>query len=154
MPVFNTDELDLVTLSLDDLTLDEALTHLMLGDTLVIKKYEQTRAKDVLIKLDRRKHTVTLISLDVNPIVEGRRLWQIHNVSFNTLSLHDVYVYDEYTHSMVFKYNPKDVVQIKNHNNDHIYSIESVAVTVDKDVYYRLSTLDGYYKEDELIPFA
>lgn len=153
MPIFNTDGLGLMTLELNELSLDDALSHLMLGDTLIIKKYEQTRDKDVLIKLDRRRHVVTTISLDVNPIVPGRRLWQIHNVSFNTLSLHEVYLFDESTCSIEFKYKPNDVVQRADQDSNSVYLIKEVHVTPEKDVYYTLETLDGYFKENELIPF-
>ena len=150
MPIYNEQASGLVSLQLNDLTLEEAFMHLTLGEVLVLEGYEQTRSKDVLVKLDKRKYEVTMISLDTNPIVPGKRLWQVHNVSVNALSLHRVYLYDEYTYSMSFKHRPDSVVRLNNPKTEHVYTIAEVLASPDKEVYYKLHTLDGYYREDEL----
>ena len=152
MPVYNKEELELVTLDLENLSLPDTLTSLMLGDTLVIRGYESTRGKDILVKLDDRKHKMTYISFDLDPFNPSERYWLIHNVSLNALSLHDVYRYDEYTFSLAYKYKPRDLVQIEG-RPDIVHIINNVHVSPDKEVYYTLEGLDGYYQENELTPY-
>lgn len=155
MPIYDISGLSLVELELEELDLAAVMTSLMLGDILVIKGYEDTRGKDILVKLDNRKHQVTHISFDVDPITFRDRYWMIHNVSLNALSLQPVYRYDEYTYSMQYKYNPRDVVQIDTPEGvDSVYLVSSVLVSPDKEVYYTLEGIDGYYTEAELIPYS
>ena len=150
MPIYDAEAQDLVNLELNDLSLEEAFMYLNMGETLVIAGYEQTRGKDVLVKLDKRKYEVTMISLDIKPIVAGKRLWQVHNVSVNALSLHKVYKYNEYTYSMEFKFYPGSAVRIKEPATEHIYAVEAIFASPEKEIYYKLHTLDGYYHENEL----
>lgn len=152
MPVSDILELGLTELNLKELSLDEVLNHLQAGEVVVVKKYEQTRGADVLVRFDRRKFTVTQISLDVEPVAYGQRHWRIHGVPINALSLHTVYLYEEAKYFLNNKYTPGSIVYVEDVEKPRqIAVVDKVFYDLNNQVYYTLDNLEGlYFTEAEL----
>jgi hypothetical protein len=72
------------------LSFDDALTKLQEDEWLVIKGYESSRHKDVLVRVFREgKYPVTQVSYKVQPVLGefDSRFWQIYDVPLNALAL-------------------------------------------------------------------
>lgn len=145
------DGLGLIELKLNELSLVEAWDRLQEGKYIILASYEETRGLDVLVRLDKRKYTVTQISFDTSPIEYGERYWTIHNVSINALSLGRVFAYDEDLYSIEHKYNPDSIVYYDDGETPRqIAVVDKVYTSSHGDIYYTLDNETGYYAENEL----
>ena len=144
-------ENDLVPVEVKCLTLEESIDELFKGNVIVLQNYEKTRGKDILVRLNDKKYKVTEISHDANIFEYEKPYWQIHNVSLNAISLHNVYKKEVYDTIGGFKLLPGSVVQILQRGElvlaviDNVYRVEG-----SKDMYYTLSDREGYYKATEI----
>lgn len=155
MPIEDPKEFELTELQLNELSLNETWESLQRGETIVVANYEETRNKDVLVRLDKRRYTVTQISFDVDPIEYGQRYWTIHNVSINALSLHKVYPYVESLYSIKHRYSPEAIVYFDDGVLPRqIAVVEKVFVATTGEIYYTLMNEEGYYHELELFDSA
>lgn len=153
MPIFDSGELILTKLNMTNIELEESLSRLLNGEILLIKGYESSRGKDVLVRLDRRKYDVTEVSFHTNPIGDHPPIWQMHPVEINTFSLHDVFPYDEDVYRLNPKYGPGAVVKYSE-SPFLVATINEVYYGEDNLVYYTLHGLDGYYLETELVDYV
>lgn len=149
MPIVNPDLVNLILLDMEPLSLDESFEALLDGEVLVIKEYEKTRRKDVLVKLDRRKYPVTYISYDSKNTHENV-YWEMHNVSINSLALHTVVRYDPLLSDVKFSFTIGDVVQIDKEDEVDIDFIDAIWINEDRQIYYTLNKEEGYFHESEL----
>lgn len=153
MPVLAEELIDLQELRLERLSLEESWDELQAGGTIVIEKYESTQGKDILVRLNKRQHTVTQISFDVAPIVGGfdKRFWQIFNVSINALSLKNVYRYDEALYNLKNQFNVDAIVEYASTaGGKDVAVVTAVFMDAAGDFYYALSRETQLYKETEL----
>lgn len=143
--------LGLTELKMQELSLEEVWAHLQAGDYVVVERYEETRGKDVLVRLDKRRHTVTQISFDVEPVAYGERYWAFHGVTINALSLNKVYLYDEAKFLVKTKFKPLDIVYYSDAEVPRqIAVVDKVFYTLAGVPYYTLQNVEGYYSEAEL----
>lgn len=141
----------LIELKLKELSLEETWEFLQEGYTVVVTNYEETRGKDVLVRLDKRRHTVTQISFDVAPIEYGERYWTVHNVSINALSLHSVFLYEESLYSIEHAYSPGTIVYFDDGAHpSQVAVVDRVFIDELANVYYTLDNEEGYFLEAEL----
>ena len=140
-------ENDLVPVEARCLTLEESIDELFKGNVIVLQNYEKTRGKDILVRINDKKYKVTEISHDANIFDYEKPYWQIHNVSLNAISLHNVYKKEVYDTIKSFKLLPESVVQIRQGGELVLDMIESVyRLEGTKDMFYTLSGREGYYR--------
>lgn len=154
MPLYELEEagVELTQLDLEPLSFEEVLLRLLDGETLVIKEYEKTRGKDVLVRLDKRKYPNTQISYDVDPLGVRQPFWQMYNVSLNALSLHQVVPYDGIYANVHPLYANGSVVHYTDEENI-VAIVERVYIDQNNEVFYTLYGELGYYAEAELVGY-
>ncbi|WP_145475507.1 hypothetical protein, partial [Staphylococcus hominis] len=91
-------------------TLEEKLQALLNGETLYIKKFEKREGGDVLVRLEKKKHTVSQISFTLKPAEGEERFWVTYNIGINDLSLFTCFKFEENTFNYTNKFMINDVV--------------------------------------------
>ena len=144
-------ETDLYPVEVRCLTLEESIDELFKGNVIVLQNYEKTRGKDILVRINDKKYKVTEISHDSNIFEYEKPYWQIHNVSLNAISLHNVYKKDVYDSLKKYKFLPGTVVHVGGLEENKVSIVEQVYQdTLLGNVYYSLGDREGLYSEDEL----
>ncbi|AGK86954.1 virion structural protein [Bacillus phage SIOphi] len=134
-------------------TLEEKLQALLSGEILYIKKFEKREGGDVLVRLEKKKHTVSQISFSLKPAEGEERFWVTYNIGINDLSLFTCFKFEENTFNYTNKFMINDVVFYESEDGRKDTAIvEGVYVSiVDPDVFaYKLSRDDGIYAEEDL----
>lgn len=139
------------------LSFDDALTALQEDEWLVIKGYESSRHKDVLVRVFRDgKYPVTQVSYQVQPVLGefDSRFWQIYDVPLNALALFPVYLYDETVASYDNLFSMDNVVSYSYVKDVSIVTgaslIEAIYSGSNGEYYYKLVDEIEYYHEAEL----
>lgn len=93
--IVRTQEIDLGPVSLEPLGLRKSLDYLLDGEVLLVRGIEQTRGKDVLVRLDDRRVPVTQISYDIQPADGYWRdsYWVVFDLPLNAFSTYPCYLY-------------------------------------------------------------
>ena len=145
----NENDLNLVEVSC--LTLEESIDELFKGNVIVLQNYEKTRGKDILVRINDKKYKVTEISHDSNIFEYEKPYWQIHNVSLNAISLHNVYKKDVYDSLKKYKFLPGTVVHVGGLEKNKVSIVEQMYQDSLGNVYYSLGDREGLYSEDDLV---
>lgn len=135
--------------------LRETIDALFNGDVLLVKGLEQSRGKDVLVRLNiEGKIPVTQISYDVMP-PDGewrKSYWAVYDLPFNVFSTYPCYIYDATTTNHPPKYLVGSTVYYMS-KQDGIYD-SAIITEILKDEnnkwYYQLSRDNQIYTEDEV----
>lgn len=137
------------------MTLRETIDALFNGDVLLVKGLEQSRKKDVLVRLNiEGKIPVTQISYDVMP-PDGewrKSYWAVYDLPFNVFSTYPCYIYDATTTNNPPKYLVGATVYYTS-KQDGVFD-SAIVTEVLKDEnnkwYYQLSRDNQIYAEDEV----
>lgn len=134
-------------------TLEEKLQALLRGETLYLRKFERTNNKDVLVRLDHKKHTVSKISFDMTESEMDPRYWTTYNVGLNDLSLFTAIKFEEGIPQYTHRFMVDDIVTYQTESGERKAGIveEVYVYNEDHNFYaYRLSGEENLYLEEHL----
>jgi hypothetical protein len=135
-------------------TLEEKMQALLNGEVLFIKKFEVQEGADVLVRIIRKKFTVSQISYDVEASEQDDRYWVTFNVGLNDISLFTCFKFVEGAFNLENKYMINDKVEYL--SVDGNYDAAVILEVYQHNIYpeqfaYRLSRDGALYAEDELV---
>jgi hypothetical protein len=139
-------------------TLEDKLTALLHGDTLLLKGYESSSGRDVLVKLSEKRYMVTEISFDLFETEGNPRYWTIFDVTINDIELFTAFRFEEdlFLHPNKYMVEDNVVYESMDSKRDSAF-VEAVYVSDYDPLHfaYKLSRDEGVlYEEQELKAFT
>jgi hypothetical protein len=135
-------------------TVEEKLQALLNGEVLYMKEFEKKSGGDVLIRLEKKKFTLTQISYDLSESESDPRYWVTFNIGLNDLSLFTAIRFEEGLPVHGHKYEINDIVNYESADGAKDTAVvEAVYVSnLDPNQYaYRLSRDTELYAEEDLV---
>jgi hypothetical protein len=134
-------------------SLSDKIQALIDGEVLFIKKFEKQQESDVLVRLEKKKFTVTQISYDVKEGPNDPRYWVTFNLGFNDLSLFTCFRFSDTLFNLEHKFMINDIVYYTSEDGSRDSAIiEEVYqhITDPTKFAYRLSRDSGIHAEEDL----
>lgn len=147
---------DLEEVSTKPLELKETLEALFEGKVILLTTYEDTRDKDILVRLkDTKNGQVTQVSNTssaMSGFVGSKNYWSLHDVTINMLSMYPTYIYDPAAYNIGYRYSPNTIVEhTSSHGDLDVAVITKILTDEECNFYYKLSGEgDRLYREEEL----
>lgn len=157
----DTDTENYLPLDLHKLDLEESLDELLQGNWVLIKGIEQTRGKDILVRLDGldKGAPVTQITYDVQP-PDGywkEHYWTVFDLPLNAFSTYPCYIHHTETNGSMPAFLPGETIYYTSRQEGTSGKrdsgiIEEVYIknSEDNQFYYSISRDTGIYQEEEL----